>query len=268
MTMPSNVRALSAAATKFGATLAELGLAQCRVAQWFGVSPRAVRRWRRGDRRAGRGVNIVLHLLATRAITVAQIEEAAASIPARDGGYSPPEKPPREAAVPLASLASFPAANRGKLLGRRPNERAENARTESVLSPAPIRGGVEPEPLAPLEEASQERSLRLAVKTPAPAALAHVEPTPADPGRTIGEKILALGPLSCRWCEGDPQHSSFFFCGAVTEKGSYCARHRGQVYLAQQAPSGGPSKLLRRFGYRLPSSSYEDTQAAPAVLSI
>jgi hypothetical protein len=49
------------------------------------------------------------------------------------------------------------------------------AQIEQIAAPAPVRtNGAESEPLAPLEEASQERrSLRLAVKTPEQAILAR-----------------------------------------------------------------------------------------------
>ena len=50
---------------EFHTTLGALGIA--RVAQLFGVGPRSVRRWRDGDRRVPRGVDILVHLLATGA---------------------------------------------------------------------------------------------------------------------------------------------------------------------------------------------------------
>jgi GcrA cell cycle regulator len=70
-----------------------LGLAQCRVAQLFGVGPRSVRRWQHGDRRVPRGVGIVLRLLATGAVTIAEVEEAAVSAPARTNGRAELEPP-------------------------------------------------------------------------------------------------------------------------------------------------------------------------------
>src|SRR5262249_2827004 len=67
------------AAAEFCMTRDALGLAQCRVAQLFAIGPRSVRRWRDGTRRIPRGVDIVLRLLAARAVTVAQVEEIAFS---------------------------------------------------------------------------------------------------------------------------------------------------------------------------------------------
>src|SRR5262249_2186360 len=61
---------------------------------------------------------IVLRLLATQAVTVDQVEQAAAaavtSTFARTNGCAPPVKPPREAAAPLASLASPAQTNGGE----------------------------------------------------------------------------------------------------------------------------------------------------------
>jgi hypothetical protein len=80
--------ALSTAATEFHEALGTLGIAQHRVAKLFGVSPRHVRRWRHGDRRVPCGVGIVLRLLATGVVTVAQVEQGAA--PARMNGSAKP----------------------------------------------------------------------------------------------------------------------------------------------------------------------------------
>jgi GcrA cell cycle regulator len=74
------------AATEFRATLGALGITQHRVAQLFGVGPRSVRRWQNGDRRVPCGVSIVIRLLATRMVTVVQVEQAAVPIPARANG--------------------------------------------------------------------------------------------------------------------------------------------------------------------------------------
>ena len=67
---------------------------------------------------------------------------------------------------------------------------------------------------------------RLVEPAPAPTALARVEPTPADPGQTIGEKILRLGPESCRWPLGDPLDANFRFCGRPAVAQPYCNEHR------------------------------------------
>ena len=86
--------ALSAAATKFRA----LNITQRRLAQLFAVKERTVRHWRYGDRHLPRGVAILVHLLAAGAITVAQIEQAAAAaVPSpahtRTDGKAEPEPP-------------------------------------------------------------------------------------------------------------------------------------------------------------------------------
>jgi hypothetical protein len=79
------------AATEFHEILGALGVAQHRVAKWFGVDARSVRRWRRGDRNAPAGIIILCRLLAAEVITPAQIEVAAASIPVptRTNGAKP-----------------------------------------------------------------------------------------------------------------------------------------------------------------------------------
>src|SRR5262249_48085926 len=82
------------AAAEFCATLAALDLAQCRVARWFSINVRSVRRWQRGDRRIPAGVSIIFGLLAARTITADQIEQAAAVlIPARTNGDTKPTPP-------------------------------------------------------------------------------------------------------------------------------------------------------------------------------
>jgi hypothetical protein len=65
--------------TEFG----ELGIAQYHIARLFNVTPRTIRRWRDGDRRIPHGVGIVLNLVAAGAVTVAQIEQAAAGMNGR-----------------------------------------------------------------------------------------------------------------------------------------------------------------------------------------
>jgi len=182
----------AAAAAEFGAVLAELGLTQSRIAQVFNVTARCVRRWQRGERRLPRGICIVIHLLRAGAVTVDQVEQAALPVPTRTNGSAEPA-----AAVPV---------------------------------PARANGNAKPEPHASLEKASQERSLRLAVKTPALAAEAA---TFADSGLSTAEKVYELAANGCRWCEGDPQRPDFFFCDATTEKGPYCARHRARAYLTR-----------------------------------
>src|SRR6516165_4177364 len=119
----------AAAATEFARTLDMLDVTQLRIARLFGTTPRTIRRWRDGTRRTQRGVDIVLRLLAAGAITVAQVEEAAADpAPARaNGGGAKGEPPaPRHAAPapeqpPLPTQARPPASsNRSVRLPRRP----------------------------------------------------------------------------------------------------------------------------------------------------
>jgi hypothetical protein len=98
---------------EFRETLATLGLAQCRVARWFAVSARCVRRWEHGDRRIPHGVAIVIHLLSVGTVTAVQVEEAAAAIPApvrrtNGGGEpSPPRVEPEQSALVCAEAATL-----------------------------------------------------------------------------------------------------------------------------------------------------------------
>src|SRR5262245_13745940 len=73
-------------ATELHMTLGALGLAQCRIAQLFGVGPRSVRRWQHGDRRVPRGVDILLKLVAVGAVTIAEVERAAIPVSAQTNG--------------------------------------------------------------------------------------------------------------------------------------------------------------------------------------
>src|SRR5262245_2780116 len=118
----------AAAADEFRATLGALGIAQRRVAQLFGVGPRSVRRWRRGDRRLPRGVDIVFRLLAAGVVTVDQIEQAAIPIPARTNGSAEPE--------PLAPLCVAPVPAQAALA---PAEAATLAEKVVALAPGACR---------------------------------------------------------------------------------------------------------------------------------
>jgi hypothetical protein len=112
---------------EFRATLGALGIAQHRVAQLFGVGPRSVRRWRDGTRRVPVGVSIVFRLLATGAVTVDQVEQAAVPIPARTNG-STEEEPPaplRAASAPEEQSASAPRRARTAALAERDLTTAE-----------------------------------------------------------------------------------------------------------------------------------------------
>src|SRR5262249_30800687 len=82
---------------------------------------------------------------------------------------------------------------------------------------------------APLEEASQERSLRLDVKTLEPPALT-----------AAAAQLLALGSRSCRWPLGDPQHPDFRFCSRPIVAGSYCARHYGEAHMVRSLSEARP----------------------------
>ena len=46
------------------------------------------------------------------------------------------------------------------------------------------------------------------------------------------QSIITVGRSCCRWPIGDPQHNSFYLCGARTDDGhSYCARHMLLAYV-------------------------------------
>jgi len=79
------------------------------------------------------------------------------------------------------------------------------------VQPAPVVEAIEPQPL--------------------------VEPAPADLGQSIGEKILALTPGTCRWPHGDPQHSSFCFCSRPAVAPPYCKAHHIAAHVARSPSS-------------------------------
>jgi hypothetical protein len=87
---------------------ASLDVAQHRLAQLFGVSPRSVRRWRDGKRRTPYGVQLVLNLLATEAISITELERAAVRI---NGGAKPVphriEPVPEQKALARAETATL-----------------------------------------------------------------------------------------------------------------------------------------------------------------
>jgi GcrA cell cycle regulator len=102
------------APTEFHEALGTLGIAQQRVAALFDVSPRAVRRWRDGERRVPHGVRILVRLLADGVVTVEQVERAAV---ARTNGGSKSEpsapllfEPTSEPSTNLAESAREPSA--------------------------------------------------------------------------------------------------------------------------------------------------------------
>ena len=98
------------APTEFHTMLAALGLAQRHVAEIFDVEPRSVRRWQRGDRRTPVGVAVVFRLLVAKVVTVAQVEEAAVSIPAVRTNGSAKGKPPAEPVSDQSASACVEAA--------------------------------------------------------------------------------------------------------------------------------------------------------------
>src|SRR5262249_44765647 len=93
-------RPRAAATTEFGAALAILDITQAHAGRLFQVSQRHVRRWKRADRSLPVGVAIVLRLLTQGSVSLAQVELAAASISARNGGAE---------GEPLVSLEEPPA---------------------------------------------------------------------------------------------------------------------------------------------------------------
>ena len=98
------------ARTEFGAALAGLGLGQQRVARLFSVGARAIRRWETGERSTPTGVNLVVRLLATGTVTIAEVE-AAVAIPARTNGSAPapPVAPAPEPTLVADAEAAAPA---------------------------------------------------------------------------------------------------------------------------------------------------------------
>jgi hypothetical protein len=107
--------ALSTAATEFRAALSVLGIAPHRAAQWFGITSRSLRRWAHGDRHVPAAVAILTRLLVAEMITITQLEQVAASIPARASGSAKPRPPtprliesePEQSAVARAEAAAF-----------------------------------------------------------------------------------------------------------------------------------------------------------------
>ena len=83
-----------------------------------------------------------------------------------------------------------------------------------------------------------KRSLRLAVKTP---ALAAVAATLADSGLTTAEKVFALAG-ACRWPHGDPQRSDFYFLRRSSDRDAllHAPPQRGlhDVIVVSSAPGG------------------------------
>ena len=112
------------AATEFGAALGALGVTQRRAAQWFGVSPRHIRRWKSGTRHVPHAVVIVCNLLAMGAVTIEQVE-AAAPAP----GSAVPEPP--------ASLLVEPAPEQPTLAPAEAATVADSSLAAKVLALTP-----------------------------------------------------------------------------------------------------------------------------------
>jgi len=175
----------AATATELRATLAELGIAQGHAARLFSVSPRHIRRWRSGDRRLPHGVGIVLRLLATEAVTLDQVEQAALPAPAQANGDAEFEEvQQREGAVDQAGQSR---------LGLAPTFRETDVA---------------------VDRKDRDRAVPEPAPAPRPPALT-----------TAAAQVLALAPSACRWPCGDPGHPDFYFCGAPVAKRPYCEHH-------------------------------------------
>jgi hypothetical protein len=120
---------LSAAATEFRTTLKALGLTQHRVAKVFGVGARSIRRWQHGDRRIVPAIRIVFRLLAAKLITIDQIEQAAAPVPARTNS-SAKEEPP----APLRAEPAPACARQAHVARRRPARAKTAALVEKIVA--------------------------------------------------------------------------------------------------------------------------------------
>ena len=199
-----------AAASELCEMLSTLGIAQHHVARLFGVGPRSVRRWQRGDRDIPCGVGIVLRLLAVGAVTVSQVERAAVPVPVRTNGNAKPDAPPRRAGAG--------AFRRGGLSSHR--------RPHSV-DPTSVDPTSLPTPPSPTPPSSTSR-----------------------PDHLLCQKVVALAPGACRWPYGDPRHPDFHFCGDLVAQRPYCGRHRALAYVApaaRQFSRSGTRSLRQRF---------------------
>src|SRR5262249_55412237 len=98
-----SMEASDLATTEFRETLGALGLTQHRVAQLFGVGPRSVRRWQRGDRRLPLGIDILFRLMAMGAVTIDQVEQVAISVRINGNAKPNPLAPPPVAPAPAQS---------------------------------------------------------------------------------------------------------------------------------------------------------------------
>jgi len=105
-------------AAKFRAMLDVFGLTQQRVARWFNVTPRAVRRWQQGSRRLPIGIIVLVRLLTAGTVSLAEVELAAASISARTNGRAKREPPAPLRAEPAPEEQPALAPRRARTAAR------------------------------------------------------------------------------------------------------------------------------------------------------
>jgi hypothetical protein len=201
--------------TEFGTALDNLGIAQRRVAEIFGVSARHIRRWRNGTRRVPRPVGIVCNLLAVGVVTVEQVEAAALVFTRTNGGGAEPEP---------ASL------------------HVERAPVPAEAATVKIDGDAGPEAPAPPVEPAPAPAEAAAALTLVKINGASVAPAP-EPAETLAEKVCRL--TGCRWPNGDPKGPNFFFCNAAVIKPPYCPRHHDAAYMTRSSPEARPEFQLR-----------------------
>jgi len=109
----------SALATTEFAALDALDIAR-HAARWFGVGPWHIRRWRSGTRRLPHAVGIVCNLLTMKAVTVEQVEAAAAGpVQTNGGGKREPPALPEPTPTPARADSSLSTAQ--KVFARAPN---------------------------------------------------------------------------------------------------------------------------------------------------
>jgi GcrA cell cycle regulator len=80
---------------------------------------------------------------------------------------------------------------------------------------------------------------------PGPPRLVEPAPKQSAPARASAAAlaICALGPGSCHFPIGDPQHSNFRFCGNPVVEPPYCQRHRGAAYVAPLVGLAAPKRF-------------------------
>jgi GcrA cell cycle regulator len=204
-----------------------LSVPRSRVAALFGVSDRAVRRWRDGERRVPRGVDILTRLLAAGVVTIDEVEQAAVRVPAQTNGGAKPELPP--APLPLEPTAVL---EQHAPLPFEPAMEPSAALVELTSEPSALFADPVMETLPPVWEALHPDHDLCAVPAAEAATLADSDLTGAGSDLTVGEKVAALTAQVCHWPCGDPQHSDFRFCGSPVVAPPYCDEHRALAYMA------------------------------------